>query len=342
MLRYRQGKPAGAGEFKLSSNENPFPPLPSVIAAIESELEVNRYPDGSASALSEKLSEVTGLATERIAIGPGSITLLQQLATAVAGAGDEIVYAWRSFEGYPSVVTLSGATPVTVPLRDDFSHDLEAMADAVTDRTRAVFLCSPNNPTGDVLTAEQVEWFLASVPKDLLVVLDEAYIDFVRDPAAVDGLTLLDAHPNLVSARTFSKAHGLAGLRVGYALGHRDVIDVVAKAGLPMAVPDLAQRAAIASLDAAQEVRERVDHLVAVRNRIVAGLVDQGWSIPQAEGNFVWLPTADDSVRAGEVFAAHGVIARVFDGSGVRVSVGEDESVGALLDASAEVRAQRH
>lgn len=341
MPRYRQGKPASADEFKLSSNENPFPPLPSVIAAIESVREVNRYPDGSAAELTAKIADVTGLVPEQITIGPGSIAILQQILIAVCEPGDEVIFPWRSFEGYPTVATLAGATAVTVPLLPDFSHDLEAMAAAVTDRTRAIFLCTPNNPTGNVLTTEQVEWFLASVPSDVVVVIDEAYLDFVRDDSAVDGLTLLHDHPNVVSARTFSKAHGLAGLRVGYALGHPAVIGLIAGAGLPMAVPNLAQRAAIASLDADDEVRERVDHLVSVRNRITAGLLDQGWQIPPAQGNFVWFPTGADSVTAGEVFAAHGVVARVFPDSGVRVSVGEDESVDPLLAAAAELIARQ-
>lgn len=335
--RYRQGRPAAPGEFKLSSNENPFPPLPSVIAAIESELQLNRYPDGSAVELTAKLAEFTGLPPESIVIGPGSITILQQLLLAVAGRGDEVIYPWRSFEGYPTVVTISGATNVPVPLKADFSHDLEAMAAAVTERTRAILLCTPNNPTGNVLTTDQVEQFLASVPSDVLVVLDEAYIDFVRDDAAVDGLALLAKYPNLVTARTFSKAHGLANLRVGYALGNPDVIDVVKTAGLPMAVPDLTQRAAIASIDAIDEVRARVDHIVGVRNRVVAGLSDQGWEIPPTQANFVWLPLGAASVAAGEAFAQHGVVARVFADSGVRVSIGEDESVEPLLDVAAEI-----
>ncbi len=337
MPRYRQGKSAGPDEFKLSSNENPYPPLPSVIAAIESELEINRYPDGSASELTAKLADFTGLSPDHIAVGPGSITILQQLLAAVAGPGDEVIYPWRSFEGYPTVVTLSGATAIAVPLLDTFEHDLEAMAHAVTERTKAIFLCTPNNPTGNVLTTEQVEWFLALVPSDILVVIDEAYIDFVRDPAAVDGLTLLEDHPNLVSARTFSKAHGLAGLRVGYALGNPEIIDVVKAAGLPMSVPNLAQRAAVASLDAIDDVRERVDHLVSVRNRVIAGLVDQGWQVPPTHANFVWLPLGAASEAAGEIFARHGIVARVFADSGVRVGIGEDESVEPLLNAASEV-----
>lgn len=337
MPRYRQGKPAGQDEFKLSSNENPYPPLPSVIAAIESELDVNRYPDGEAVELTAKIADVTGLTPEHIIVGPGSISILQQVLTAVAGRGDEVIIPWRSFEGYPTVVTLSGATTVAVPLLDDFSHDLEGMSRAVTERTRAIFLCTPNNPTGNVLTTEQVEWFLASVPSDVLVVIDEAYIDFVRDPSAVDGLALLDDHPNLVSARTFSKAHGLAGLRVGYALGNPEVISAIAAAGLPMAVPNLAQRAGVASLDAVDDMRERVDHLVGLRNRVVAGLVAQGWQLPPSHGNFVWLPTGANSLAAGEIFAAHGIVARVFADSGVRISIGEDESVEPLLNAAADV-----
>lgn len=337
MPRYRQGAAAGPDQFKLSSNENPFPPLPSVLAAIESELEINRYPDGSAARLTEKIAEVTGLSPENVAVGPGSISLLQQLLLMVGSVGHEVVYAWRSFEGYPTVATLTGLTPVEVPLLDDCGHDLAAMADAVTEHTRAIFLCTPNNPTGNVLTTDQVEWLLAAVPSDVLVVIDEAYVDFVRDPDAADGLRLLADYPNLVSVRTFSKAHGLAGLRIGYALGDPAIIDVLRAAGLPMAVSNLAQRAAIASLDASDEVAERVEHIVGVRNRVMAGLLDQGWEVPAPQGNFVWLPLGERSVDAGEVFLRYGAIVRVFPDSGVRVTVAEDASVDVILAAAAEL-----
>src|SRR5690606_24643868 len=161
-----------------------------------------RYPDGAATALRVRLAERFGVTVDEVHVGAGSVAILYQLAQAAAGPGDEILYAWRSFEAYPGVVTVSGATSVTVPNLPDGSHDLEAMAAAITDRTRLVLVCTPNNPTSAIVTAAAFEAFMASVPETVLVVLDEAYREFVTAPAAVDGLPILENHPNLVVLRT--------------------------------------------------------------------------------------------------------------------------------------------
>src|SRR5690606_19549254 len=215
----------GAAAFKLSSNENPYPPLPSVLAAIaDAAADVNRYPDMYATELTEALADHLGVGADEVVVGNGSVAVLAHVLQTVVQPGDEVVYPWRSFEAYPIAVAVAGATSVQVPLltgADQGRLDLPGMAAAVTDRTRVVMLCSPNNPTGPVVHRDELETFLDAVPSDVLVVLDEAYLEFVRDPEAPDGLAVYAQRPNVVLLRTFSKAYGLAGLRVGYAVAPR-------------------------------------------------------------------------------------------------------------------------
>ncbi|HWH26527.1 MAG TPA: histidinol-phosphate transaminase [Pseudolysinimonas sp.] len=333
---YRQGRPAARDAFKLSSNESPFPPHPAVLAAV-AESQLNRYPDGTAQGLSAVLARRLGVELDEVHVGSGSVAILQQLIQAAAGPGDEVVYAWRSFEAYPGLVTVAGATSVRVPVLRDGRHDLPAMAAAVTERTRVVLVCTPNNPTSTIVTAEEFHAFMAAVPDTVLVVLDEAYREFVTDPAAVDGIPLLERYPNLVVLRTFSKAYGLAGLRVGYAVGAAYILDAARSAAIPLSVTEPAQRAALAALEYESELLERVDVLVARREVVVAALHAQGWDIPVAQGNFVWLPTGDQTAAAAEVLERHGIVGRVFVPDGIRVSIGEPESVEKLLHATAEL-----
>ncbi len=335
---YRQGKPAAADAFKLSSNENPYEPLPAVIAEI-AKSQINRYPDGTAYALREKLAAKYGVTAEQVQVGAGSASILAQLITATSGPGLEVVYAWRSFEAYPGLVAVAGATSVQVPNTADHRHDLAAMAAAITDRTRLVIVCSPNNPTSTAVTAVEFEGFMAAVPADVLVVLDEAYAEFVTDPLAVDGASLIGRYPNLVILRTFSKAYGLAGLRVGYAIGAEYIMDAARVTAIPLAVIDQAQRAASVSLDNELELLERVDRLAVLRDQVWRELLAQGWQIPQPHGNFVWLPTGELTDWAAEVLTAHGIVSRALV-EGLRVTIGEEESVEKLLKASAEVVAR--
>ncbi|MEO8261378.1 MAG: histidinol-phosphate transaminase [Pseudolysinimonas sp.] len=333
---YRQGRPAAAEAFKLSSNESPYPPLPAVLDAIAGS-SFNRYPDASATVLRTRLAERFGVTVDEVHTGSGSVAILQQLIQAAAGPGDEVLYAWRSFEAYPGLVTVSGATSVQVPIRPDGTHDLAAMAAAVTDRTRVILVCSPNNPTSPIVTAGDFEAFMAEVPDTVLVLLDEAYAEFVTDPDAVHGDLLLARYPNLVMLRTFSKAYGLAGLRVGYAIGPAYILDAARSTAIPLSVTEPAQRAALAALDNEPELLARVAELVERRTLIERRLAEQGWTIPVPQGNFVWLPTGEHTAAAGETLEAHGIIARVFPPDGIRVSIGEEESVEKLLQATAEV-----
>src|SRR3954471_24509262 len=298
--RYVPGRPAAVNDervtFKLSSNENPYPPLPSVLEAVARAAEtLNRYPDMGSARLVEAIAARLAVPAECVVPGTGSVALLGHLVQSVCDEGDEVVFAWRSFEAYPIVTQVCGARPVPVPLTPDARHDLPAMADAVTARTRLILVCSPNNPTGPTVHAEELEAFLARVPRDVLVAFDEAYVEFVRDEKGPDGVELWRRHPNLAVLRTFSKAYGLAGLRVGYVVAHPGVADAVRATAVPFGVSTLAQEAAVASLAAEAELLERVDAIVAERERVVAALRGQGWQVPDAQGNFVWFDLADRS-----------------------------------------------
>jgi len=334
LAAYRQGRPARPGGFKLSSNENPYPPIPAVVAAIAAS-SVNRYPEQAATALRARLADRLGVDADRIQVGAGSVALLHALTSAAMGQGDEIVYAWRSFEHYPVLAAVAGARAVEVPVDADGRHDLAAMAAAVTPATRVVIVCSPNNPTGTTVGTDEFAAFMAAVPPHVLVLLDEAYAEFVTDADAVRGAEQLGRYPNLVLLRTFSKAFGLAGLRVGYAAGPEYVLDASRAAAVPLSVTEPAQRAALAALDHEPELSARVDALVVQRDRLATGLRHLGLDVPEAQGNFVWLGTGPATGRAADAFDAAGVAVRAFPPDGIRVSVGEPESVDAVLRIAA-------
>lgn len=341
MPAYKPGKavvsPDGRS-YKLSSNESPFGPLPSVVEAIaRAATEVHRYPDPGAVRLTETLAERFGVPYDHVALGAGSVAVAQQILEAVGEPGADVVYAWRSFEAYPLLVGLSGANAVEVPLRDE-THDLDAMADAITPETRLVFVCNPNNPTGTVNRADELTRFLDRVPENVTVVLDEAYREYVRDADVPDGLTLYRERPNVAVLRTFSKAYGLAGLRVGYLIGHEPVAAAVRKTLLPFAVNHLAQAAAIASLQAEDELQERVETVIKERSRVREALLSQGWTVPPTEANFVWLRLGERTMEFAGTCAAAGVAVRPFDGEGARISIGDREANDVFLAAAEAFR----
>ncbi len=341
---YKAGKaPAqvpGLTSYKLSSNENPLPPLPAVSEAIAAETAVNRYPDPATVQLRQAIAQAFGISAEDIVPGQGSLGALNQILAAFAGQepgqpADEVIFAWRSFEAYPISVTLAGATPVPVPNAADGSHDFEAMLAAITEQTRVILLCTPNNPTGPAMTHQQVEDFLARVPEDIVVVLDEAYIEFVRLEGAVDGIRLYQEHPNVIVLRTFSKAHGLAGLRVGYSLQGPALTPAVRAAAVPFAVTRMAEAAATVSLARLPEVLERVEQLVQERTRVVEGLKKIGWEVPETHANFVWLDFSgaeQDAAEFAEAASGVALSVRAFPGEGVRVSIGETEANTRFLE----------
>jgi len=335
------------GAIKLASNENPYGPLPHVLERIaEAGASSNRYPDNDSTELVYALAEKYGARPEQVALGCGSVSLCQQLVLASAGTGDEVLFAWRSFEAYPIVTLIGGATAVQVPLHEQ-THDLVAMAEAITDRTRLIFVCNPNNPTGTAVPGHELVAFLDRVPADILVVLDEAYREFVTDDTVLDGLSLLDRYPNLIVLRTFSKAYGLAGMRVGYGIAADPaVITAVRQTQTPFTVTTVAQAAALASLEevAEKQLADRVAEIVLERRRMLAELRGLGYQIPESQANFVWLPdgpAAEGAVDA-MAFAAgceeRGLLVRAFAGSGVRITVSTAAENDRLISAARELR----
>ncbi|GLW73253.1 putative phenylalanine aminotransferase [Kitasatospora phosalacinea] len=340
---YRPGPPVRSPEgraYPLAANESPYGPPPAVLAAIAAgTADAHRYPDPGCGALTAELAEHLGVPADAVAVGCGSVGVTRTLLETVAEPGTEVLYAWRSFEAYPLLTALSGATPVEVPLRDG-RHDLAAMAAAITPRTRMVLVCNPNNPTGTVVRGAELEEFLDRVPADCLVVLDEAYREYVRDPGTPDGLDLLAGRPNVLVLRTFSKAYGLAGLRVGYAVGRPELVAQVRKAAVPFGVSGVAQAAAVAALRSGPQLLARVERTVRERERVGAALLGLGLPVLRSEANFLWLPlgAATDAFHAR--CSAAGVAVRSFPGEGTRVSIGSPEENDAFLTAAAAASAE--
>lgn len=336
---YVQGKSL-PNAVKLSSNENPYPPLPSVLEATRARLEsLQLYPDTGAVAVRERIAAHHGVRPEQVAVGAGSVEVAGQLVNVSAGEGDEVIFAWRSFEAYPILTQIAGATPVAVPLTDDDRHDFEAMAAAVTERTRLIFVCTPNNPTGTNVRVDELERLLAAVPSDVLVVIDEAYVHFDTDPDSVDGIDFFHRYPNVAVLRTFSKAYGLAGLRIGYAIASEQVAANLRRVAVPFGVSDLAQTAAIASLEAEAELAQRIELIVAERERVLTALRELGWRPARVLGNFVWLRAGERTAEIDAALREGGVVVRAFVGDGMRVTIGSPEMNDRFLAAIATVPA---
>ncbi|MET4589787.1 histidinol-phosphate transaminase [Arthrobacter sp. 754] len=314
---------AGMDIAALASNESHYEPLPAAIAAVTAAAgAMNRYPDTAAVELRERLATHLGVTAGEVAVGPGSVGVLQQIITGLCDAGDDVIFAWRSFEAYPILVELAGARPVRIPLDSTEGHDLEAMAAAVTDHTKVILLCTPNNPTGVPISHERIESFLQSVRSDILVVIDEAYVEYGEAGSGPDSLALYREYPNVCILRTFSKAYGLAGLRVGYAVAAPAIAEGLRRTALPFAVSALAQKAAIASLDAGGEMEARVATVKQERARMAAQLEAQGWKLQESQGNFLWI-RADDHLIASlvDAFDHAGIMVRAYPGDGVRITV---------------------
>ena len=328
---YRPGKGAKqaeaehgiTGAIKLASNENPAPPLEAIVEAIDAAARgANRYADHRATAVREALAAKLGVGVEQVTVGNGTVGLLQQLCLSYVDPGDEVVYPWRSFEVYPVYTQLAGGRAVTVPLAADLGFDLDAVADAVTERTKLVFIATPNNPTGTACTTRELRSLLERVPTSTIVCIDEAYREFL-DPGFGDPVDeLLPEFPHAIVTRTMSKAHGLAGVRVGYAVGHPDVITTIDKTLVPFAVNALAQAAALAALEHEDEIARAVDAILAERARVEVELAASGWTFPNHQANFVWLPTGDRTDEVTLELERRGVVVRPFSGEGIRVTIG--------------------
>ena len=334
-------RPDAAGAVKiakLSSNELPFPPQDAVVEAITRAVAgVNRYPEMTGETLTQALAHRWDVEVEQVVVGNGSVALIQHLLDAVCQPGDEVVIPWRSFEAYPICVAVAGARAVRVPLTPDARHDVPAMLAAITPRTRVVMACTPNNPTGTILTARELAELVAGVPRDVVVLVDEAYLDFVTAPEVGDALTLLAGAPNLVVSRTFSKAHALAGMRVGYLVCEPGLAAAIRSVATPFGVNLPAQTAAVAALGQTELGRtaERSAAVAAERDRVVASLRTQGWEVPEAHGNFFWLGVGEETMALAEHFRAAGILVRPFAGEGVRVSIGTTSDNERVLAAAA-------
>ncbi len=323
------------GAIKLASNEVPFGPLPGVVEAItEAAAGINRYPDMGVAVLRDKLADRLGVSPERVVTGCGSVALAEHLVRTTCMPGDNVVYSWRSFEAYPIIAATTAAESLKVPNTSEHAHDLTAMSKAITDRTRLILVCNPNNPTGTSVRRDELEEFLDRVPEDIIVVLDEAYREFVTDPEVTDGLLTFGDRPNVVVLRTLSKAWGLAGLRVGYLVAQPEVAAAVRKVVTPFSTSSAAQAAAMAALDADTEMRRRCAIIVSERERVYGQLAQWFPGIPASQANFVWLPLLDRAAEFAQTCEAHGVIVRPFAGDGVRVTIGTPEENDAFLAAA--------
>jgi histidinol-phosphate aminotransferase len=321
------------GAIVLASNESPYGLLPSVATVLAQHADgVSRYPDMGSTRLIEAIAASHGVGTDRIAVGAGSVEVCGQLTSASVDDADEVVFGWRAFEAYPIITAVAGGRSVKVPLTADHVHDVDAMAAAVTDRTRLVFLCNPNNPTGTAVGEAELRRLVDNVPDDVLVVIDEAYREYA-DPAAVpDAAALFADRPNVAVTRTFSKAYALAGLRVGYCIAAPDVVSAVRKCQVPFSVSALAQEAAVAALGDGEEVARRAKLTVAERERVRSALMDAGYDVPPSQGNFVWLVLGDRATGFAQTCMDGGVIVRPFAGEGVRVTVGTEPENDRLLE----------
>jgi histidinol-phosphate aminotransferase len=320
------------GAIKLASNEVPYGPLPGVVEAVtRAAAQAHRYPDMGVVALRERLAEWYRVDVERVATGCGSVALTEHLAKVTCLPGDEILFSWRSFEAYPIITAATGATSVMVANDAGYGHDLTAMAAAVTDRTRMILVCNPNNPTGTAVRRAELDAFLAAVGEDVLVVIDEAYRDFVTDEAVPDALVTYGDRPNVAILRTLSKAWGLAGLRVGFLIAAPAVADTVRKVVTPFSTNALAQAAALAALTAPDEMRRRCDLVIAERGRVSDAMRKLVPDMPASQSNFIWLPLGERAAPFAAACAAGGVLVRPFPDEGVRVTIGTPEENDALL-----------
>lgn len=337
---YSKAKGTGAVRWIASSNEAPVAPSQNVIRTVAEAIKHgNRYPSMFGEKLITALAENFKLAENEIVVGAGSISLLQLALTTFTGPEAEVVYAWRSYEAYPIATRVAGATPVEVPLTYDGRHDFSSMANAITSKTRAVVICNPNNPTGTVRALEHIEAFIQRIPSNVLVILDEAYREFMQTP--VDGLDLLAHFPNLLVMRTFSKAYGLAGVRAGYAFGHPDLLEGIRKAIPPFSLSALAETAGIAALADSAHMRRIVSTIIRDRDTLQTELQKRGLQIPDSQSNFVWVPAEYCSEQIVAACLKRGVSVRAFPGEGVRITVGQPEASKAVMEAIDEVlRAQ--
>ncbi len=323
--------PKAVDPLALSLNENPFPPLPAVRAAlIESIDAANRYSEYMPATLRGLIAGHLGVRDEQVIPGAGATGVVMQLLHAVTAPGDRMVMTSPTFEGYPIFAHLAGLDPVTVPLDAYGHHDLDALADAASD-AKVVVLCRPHNPTGTLESADEVERLLRRVPSDTVVLLDEAYIEFVAPQHRLDGVALVRRFPNVVVLRSFSKAYGLAGLRIGYGFGAPELTRSLWTIQLPFGIPITSAIAVAASYDADTQLRQRIQLITGERHSLRRRLRAMGIYSTDTHANFVYLPSAGRPWD--EVFDPAGLHVRHFADGGVRITIGTRDSTRAVLAA---------
>jgi histidinol-phosphate aminotransferase len=326
--------PNATDPFALSLNENPFPPLPGVRSALVRSIDsANRYPEFLPQRLRRLIADHIGVCEEQVVLGAGASGVVMQVLHAVTRPGDRIVLSEPTFDGYPIFSQMARLTAVTVPLDKRGHHDLEAMADAAVDAS-VVVLCRPHNPTGTVESVADVHRFLRRVPDDTIVLLDEAYIEFAAPQHRIDGPDLIRSFPNVVVLRTFSKAYGLAGLRIGYGFASPELATILWQMQLPFGMGITSLTAVAASYDAEDQLRQRILRVTGERDYLSRRLRAMGVYTTDGHGNFVYLPAVGRPWR--EVFADSGLNARYYPDGAARITVGSRASTQAVLAAVAK------
>ncbi len=327
------------GSIKLASNENPLGSAPLAVKAILDELTIpnnqnslNRYPDGSGYYLKKALSEKFFVAEDEIILGNGSNELIDIAARTFLQAGDEAVMAHPSFVVYPMSTQGIGGKPVRIPLRN-YSHDLNAMADAVTSGTKMVFIANPNNPTGTINTREEFDRFMSRIPDGILVVVDEAYSEYVTDPAYADSIKHFTAGRDLLILRTFSKIYGLAGLRIGYGIAGKDIISEMNKLRPPFNTSSLAQKAALWALKDEDHIKSTRRINEQGKKYLYREFESNGIKYVPSEANFVYLPVERDANTLYNKLLRQGIIVRPVGPEEIRVTIGLPEENKRLIEA---------
>ena len=325
--------------IKLASNENPLGPSPQALAALTgAESSLHRYPDGGAYRLRQAIAERLKVTREQILLGNGSDEILGLLARTFLAPGDEAVMADHTFVIYKMEVTAAHGKPVIVPLKE-WTHDLEAMAAAVTPRTRLLFVCNPNNPTGTMVSADAVRRLMAKVPEDVVVVFDEAYVEYVRDPHFPDTLDYVKRGRNAIVLRTFSKIYGLAGLRIGYGVTTPEITDLLNRVRPPFNANTLAQRAALAALEDDEHVAKSCAVNAMGMEQIGNGLRALGFTPVPSEANFLYFDVRRDGRQVFDALLREGIIVRHIEGTMLRVTIGQSDENAAFLQALKKVLA---
>ncbi|WP_455377842.1 histidinol-phosphate transaminase [Petrachloros mirabilis] len=323
--------------IKLASNENPLGPSPKALAVLnEGAATLHRYPDGGGFRLREALAERWKVTSDHIILGNGSDEILGLLARTFLSPGDEAIMADHTFVIYKMEVMAAHGRAVTVPLKQ-WRHDLPSMADAVTPRTRLIFVCNPNNPTGTMVSADEVDAFLTRVPEDVIVVFDEAYFEYVRSSEFPDSMAYVKQARNVIVLRTFSKIYGLAGLRIGYGVTTPEITNYLNRVRPPFNANSMAQRAALAALADDEHVANSRAMNRAGMEQVAGGLKALGLSPIPSEANFIYVDIARDGRQVFEALLRQGIIVRHIEGRMIRVTIGQREENEAFLIALAKV-----